>query len=252
LRKEIKAGKGVWGSLVWELPLPSTARALKNAGFDYCWIDTEHSPHSLETITTFLLTAREVGLPTLVRVADGDYHLIARVLDCGADGIIVPRVEKAETAQAVVAASRYPPEGRRGFGIHALLCPRTDLPLSERLARLNERTLVVVQIETKDGVDNLPAIATVPGIDVLFVGPADLSISYGVPGQFAHPCVTGLIDKLVALADNSSFAVGYHHDDVNLVRRAAAQGCTFMSVGNDLFWLEEGAKAALRQAKVHS
>ncbi len=245
IRKAITNKQPVLGTLVWEIATPAAAWALKRAGYDFCWIDTEHSEHSFETIAAFMRTAHDAQLPTFVRVPAAEYHLIARTLDCGADGIIVPRIECRAEAEKVVMACRYPPVGKRGFGLHALVCDRFDLPLHERLTRQNDRTIIIIQVETASGMENLESIISVPGVDVVMVGPADLSISLGIPGEFEHPRVLAAIDRIVALAATYGYAVGYHHDDPSLAKRAAERGCTVVSVGNDVLFLENGARSAL-------
>ncbi|MEW5816553.1 MAG: aldolase/citrate lyase family protein, partial [Spirochaetota bacterium] len=247
LRQKLENDLTVWGTVIWEFPYASTAEIFAQSGFDWVWIDMEHSCTSLESITAFLRTSQPLGLTTLVRVPDAEYHLIARTLDCGVSGIIVPRVSDRATAELIVAASRYPPMGRRGVGFHSLNCSDNDRPLTERLERLNQDIMVVVQIETSEALSQLEEILSVPGIDAVLVGPVDLSVSLGTGGQFEHPEILTVLKRIKELSRKYSFVVGCHYDSFEFALRAAQRGARMVSVANDAQLMREGCSYVLRQ-----
>ena len=247
LRRKLQAGEIAWGTIIWDLPCAATAEALATAGLDWVWIDTEHRPTGLETITAFLRTAQPLGLPTLVRVPDADYHMITRALDCGASGIIVPRVSNRATVEKVVAASHYPPDGCRGVGLHTMNCSDSALSLAQRLERLNREIIVVIQIETAEALENMEDIVSAPGIDAVLIGPTDLSVSLGVAGQYEHPRILQTQQQLIELSKKYGFIVGYHVDMPEMALRAAQRGATMVSVACDVYFLAAGCKDTLQQ-----
>ena len=176
-------------------PSPAVVEMIGWAGFDFVIVDMEHGPTGLETLEHLLRAADSVGVAGLVRVASSDAADILHALDCGAAGILVPHVTDAEVARHVVRHSYYPPVGTRGInsitraGRHGLAGPTY-------LRDQAERTAVLVMIEDRAALDHVDAIARVPGVDAVFVGPADLAASMGFPGEPRHPEVVAAIDAI--------------------------------------------------------
>jgi 2-keto-3-deoxy-L-rhamnonate aldolase RhmA len=249
LRKKLKSGKVAWGTFIWDLPYPSTAEAISEAGFDWVWIDMEHSPATLETITTFLRTSQPLSLTTFVRVPDAHYHLIARTLDCGVSGIAVPRVQDRLTAERIVSACHYPPDGCRGVGFHSLVCSAKGVSLKERIKRINEETMVLIQIETADGIEKMEEIVSVPGIDAVILGPTDLTVSLGIPGEYEHPKVLSALKKLIKLSQKYPFVPGCHYDSPKLAAKAANLGAKMVSTSSDITMLKSGCSEVIRFLK---
>lgn len=175
LRRKTRAGFAL-GTFVIELPAPATLTALALAGFDFVVIDMEHSTLELPAVQGLILAGQAAGLAVLVRPCGEDAGLAGRILDAGANGLMMPRVDTAERARAIVNEARFPPIGGRGFS--PLM--RYDA-LRQPLRELNDSTFLVLQIEGREAVANAAAIAAVPGIDAVFVGPYDLALSLGVP-----------------------------------------------------------------------
>jgi 2-keto-3-deoxy-L-rhamnonate aldolase RhmA len=196
VKSALLAGKTVVGAGLSIAANPLVVRVLATAGYDWLFIDVEHTAIAPDTLAAVVQMARTTGISPIVRVQDSEYHLIANVLDTGADGVIVPRVETAEQAARVVSYARFPPDGVRGCGTTAVL-DYTRPEWTQALPWLNRQTLVAVQIESARAVANLEAILQVPGMDAVFVGPLDLSISLGLPGQFGHPKVVAAIEQVV-------------------------------------------------------
>jgi 2-dehydro-3-deoxyglucarate aldolase/4-hydroxy-2-oxoheptanedioate aldolase len=183
VKRTLAAGGIAVGTMVVEFATPGIARLAARAGADFVLFDMEHTGYSFERMRWVLAAARASAVVPFLRVPDSAYDLVARGLDVGALGLMVPSVESAEEARAVVDAARYPPLGRRGLGLvfrddwHPDGVPAT---LRER----NEETLVIVQIETAAGLEAVEEIAAVGGVDLLWIGHFDLSASLGIPGDF--------------------------------------------------------------------
>jgi 2-keto-3-deoxy-L-rhamnonate aldolase RhmA len=187
LKTRLAAGEVVFGTMVFEFDSPGLARIVAAAGAAFIILDMEHSGWGVETIKRQIAFARGAGLVAVVNPPSDAREFIGRPLDLGADGLMIPVVETAAQAEAIVAATRYPPLGTRGsaFGIAHDDYAAGDVAAT--MAAANEHILVIVKIETAKGVANADAILGVPGIDIGFVGHTDLSASLGIPGQFAHP-----------------------------------------------------------------
>jgi 2-keto-3-deoxy-L-rhamnonate aldolase RhmA len=246
LQHKLKTGKTAWGTIVWDLPYPSTAEAIVEAGFDWGWIDMEHSPTSLERVTAFLRTSQPLGLTTLVRVPGAEYELIGRTLDCGASGIVVPRVSDRATAERVVSACCYPPAGRRGVGSHSMTCVVGGHLLSERLEKTNEEVMAVIQIETADALNKLEDIVSVPGIDAVILGPTDLTVSLGIAGEYEHPKIWNVLKRLVKLSGEYGFVAGCHYDAPELALKASRLGAKMVSTSNDIIMLKTGYSQVIK------
>jgi 2-keto-3-deoxy-L-rhamnonate aldolase RhmA len=226
---------------------PAVAEVIAGCGFDVLMVDMEHTSIGLETLEAVIASVGRWDPVTIVRVPGHDASLIKRCLDIGIDGIMAPQVMDADEARAIVAAVKYPPAGRRGYG------PRraSDFFRNERyFAAANERTFVMVQIEHHAAADRAHEIAAVPGLDVLCLGPADLAVSCGHLADPAHPSVTGAIDKVFAAARANGLPVcmGRYEtaeDQVGLV----ARGARFVIASDDLVVLRRGLSGHLAEAR---
>ncbi|HSM40343.1 MAG TPA: aldolase/citrate lyase family protein [Afifellaceae bacterium] len=175
------------GHFIVEFVTPGIGHLLKNAGCDYVLFDTEHSGFHNETIKSAIRYFEAADLPVIVRVPSKHYHDISRALDMGAEGIMVPMVNDAEEAEAIVRSMKYTPRGGRGVALAVAHDNYMAGDVMKKLQAANDRTTLFVQIETAAGVENAEAIAAVDGVDCLWVGHFDLSSSLGIPGRFGHP-----------------------------------------------------------------
>lgn len=211
---------------------PAVSEALV-ASADFLWLDLEHTPMSLEAMQAHVLATRGSGVPALVRVPTSDVSLIKRVLDTGAEGVIVPQVRTADEVRQVAAACRYAPAGERGFGPRRS-CDFGRRPVADYLAESNRNLFVAVQIEHADALANLDAILRVDGIDSLVIGPYDLSSSLGVPGQIDHASVTTAIESIVARSRQAGRYVGMGmFPDVERTVAAQKLGVHWVQCGSD-------------------
>jgi 2-keto-3-deoxy-L-rhamnonate aldolase RhmA len=175
------------GHFIVEFVSPGIGYMLKNAGCDFVLFDTEHSGFHNETIKSALRYFEAASVPAIVRVPSKEYHHIARALDMGAEGIMVPMVNDAKEARAILDCMKYVPDGKRGVALGVAHDHYAGGAVMDKLAAANKRTSLFAQIETAAGVKNADAIAALDGVDCLWVGHFDLSCSLGIPGQFDHP-----------------------------------------------------------------
>jgi 2-keto-3-deoxy-L-rhamnonate aldolase RhmA len=227
------------GTMVSEFATTGIARLVAAAGAEFVFLDLEHTGYAMERMRTVLAAARASEITTLVRVPDAAYDLIARVLDLGAGGVIVPAVESVEEARLIADAAHYPPLGRRGFGlIHRGEWSRDGLPAT--IERMNEETIVLAQIETVPGLEAVEEIAAVDGIDLLWVGHFDLTTSLGIPGEFTSPVFEQSLERILAAGRASGKPVGILAGSVADALAHIARGFRAIAYGLDA-WLYEDA-----------
>lgn len=250
VKQALKRGEQVIGTMLTEVSSPGVVWIMANAGFDFVFIDMEHGTFDIAEVADTIKIARLAGLVPLVRIPDLAYHFIARVLDAGAMGIMLPRVETREEAEKFVSYMKYPPVGIRGA------CPwrgHTDYGAAEPqelVSHMNEHTLVILQIERKLAVENIDDLLSVPGIDAAVIGPLDLTISLG-ENSTAAPRVEEAIQKVVDSARRNNIASGIHIPDEEVVLRWQKRGMTLLACNSDLGFLISGANqlaATLRPA----
>jgi 2-keto-3-deoxy-L-rhamnonate aldolase RhmA len=228
---------GQWISL----PCASVAEILVAHNPDWLLVDTEHGPITWEMLEDILRGMRGTTVPPLARVRANDPAIIKQVLDRGVYGVLVPLVSTPDDARAAVAASRYPPEGMRGVAGTRVSGFGSTLP--DYFERWNSQVVVGVQIETTEALANVEKIAAVPGIDILFIGPNDLSASLGVFRKFDHPDYVNAVDRIVKAAQAHGVAPGYMCFGADEVLQKIDQGFRFLAAGSDARLLS-GAMAA--------
>ncbi len=187
VKRALAEGKVAIGTMMMEFSTTGIARIAAEAGADFAVFDMEHTGWSMETIRMLMATSRAADLVPMVRVPTLQYHFIARVLDVGSMGIVVPMVGDADQARMIVDSARYPPSGRRGVAFGVAHDDYRWGDLSTKFRQANDEVLLIAQIENVQGVENVDAIAAVDGIDALWIGQYDLTASMGIPGRFDHP-----------------------------------------------------------------
>jgi len=252
-------GRLAGGALVLCLGLrqartPDIAQIAAACGFDAIYLDMEHSPLSLETVSAICVAALGAGVTPLVRPPGHGAEWIGRILDGGAQGLVVPHVDTAAEAEAIVRAARFPPLGRRSVMGPGPALGYRALPLAEVNATLNAETLVICMIETPEAVRNAEAIAAVPGVDCLLIGSNDLCTEMGVPGQLRHPSLLDAYRDVVAAcrAHGKALGIGGIRGDAELQGRLFDLGARFLIAGNDVSYLMAAARAdvaALRRLR---
>jgi len=241
VRHALKAGEFRLGTNFGQLRSAEIPRLLVAAGYHWAFIDTEHGNFDLETVQDICRVANLAGLCPVVRVADLQYSLVARALDCGAQGIIFPRMEDPRLLETALSWTKFPPAGVRGYGLGAPQVEYEALSFNQIIEHVNENTLTVLQIESKRAVEARDEILSVPGIDALMIGPADLSISMGVPGEFQHPIMVEAMEKIRETCDSKGVAPGTQTRTLALARFWKERGMRFLGCGSDIGFLHEKA-----------
>lgn len=206
LKERLRGGETVIGTFSG-IPSPSLVEAIGCSGIDFIVIDAEHGPVDMQTAESMARAAEITGMAPIIRVPSNESHLILRALDIGAYGVQIPHVSTKEEAELAIEHSKYHPQGKRGFSPFTR-AGKYGLAAENHASRINENVIVVVNIEGVEGVNNLNEIASVPEIDVIFIGPYDLSQSLGKPGQVDDPEVIKLIKDNVKIIKNNGKSCG--------------------------------------------
>jgi 4-hydroxy-2-oxoheptanedioate aldolase len=217
------------------------AEVVATAGFHWVLIDGEHAPNDVRSTLAALQALQAYASHPVVRVVTGEAHHIKQVLDIGAQTVLVPMVDTAEQAQAMVDATRYPPEGIRGVGAYGARVTRWGLR-KDYLAVANDEVCLLVQAETRTALGNLEAICAVDGVHGVFIGPADLAASMGHRGNPGHPEVQAAIEGAIRTIVASGKAAGTLTPDTTLARRYLELGAAFVAVGLDVMLLGQAAR----------
>jgi 2-dehydro-3-deoxyglucarate aldolase/4-hydroxy-2-oxoheptanedioate aldolase len=246
-KQAIKAGHTVVGTMISDLNSVEVPYILAAAGMDFLMVDTEHCSTGMESTYRIVQSARSNGLTPLVRVTDNTYTLIARTLDLGAMGVMVPRVHTAEQARQAVSHAKYPPVGNRGYAARGVVTEYKAATMPEVIAWVNEHTLIIVQVESVEALSNLEEITQVPGIDVALVGPSDLSISLGVPGEFQHSHVVEAIKDTFEICLKNGVSPSIYCGDMQTAKYYLDIGMKFVMYSSDGRMLLAAASDAVRQ-----
>jgi 2-keto-3-deoxy-L-rhamnonate aldolase RhmA len=243
VKQALKEGRPVIGATITATS-PDIAATLASSGFDFLWIEMEHSPLTLETVRSMILATRGMKAMPFTRVPVNEPWLAKRVLDAGSLGVVFPFTSTRELAEQAVKACKYPPQGIRGFG-PSLASPRWDFVGQSYAQFANDNVMVIPIIEQKQAVDNIEAIASVPGIDVMFIGASDLSYSLGVGGQRDHPLMLEAIAKVLAAGKKFGVPVGYPSGNPDEISKLIAQGFLFFQASTDLGMMKSAATEML-------
>ncbi len=245
VKQTLAEGGRAFGAMVFECFTPGLPQICRNAGAQFVLFDMEHTGLGFETLKTQCALCRGLDIVPMVRVPRGEYHFIARALDVGALGVMVPMVGSAEEARSIVACTRYPPAGRRGaaFGF-----AHDDFDCGDvvaKIAAIHARTLVIAQIETAEGLADVDAIAAVDGIDALWIGHFDLTNFLGIPGAFDHPKYLDAVDRVVRACRAHRKTPAFLATDERWARDYAAKGFRMMAYGVDQLMLQDALKRGL-------
>jgi 2-dehydro-3-deoxyglucarate aldolase/4-hydroxy-2-oxoheptanedioate aldolase len=249
VKQRLAAGDTAFGAMVFEFLSPGLPQIARNAGAEFLLYDMEHTGLGFETLKTQFALCRGLEVVPLVRVPRGEYAFIARALDVGAFGVMAPMVGTAAEAQAIVACTRYPPAGRRGAAFGFAHDDYQGGELAAKIAALNERTLVIVQIETDQGLANVESIAAVPGVDVLWIGQFDLTNFLGIPGDFAHPRFVAALDRVLAACAAHRITPAILATDEASIGEFAQRGFRAMAYGVAHLLLQEAMRSGIERMR---
>jgi len=238
-KKMLKANELVLCMGVNQLRTPNIAMIAAACGFDAVYIDLEHNPTSLETAAAVCVAALGMGITPIARVTSHDPHDATRILDCGAQGVMVPHVQNAAEAKAIVEACSGPALGYAAIG-QAEVC-----------RRLNDETLLMAMIETPEAVENAEAIAAVEGIDVLHIGASDLSTEMGIPGQYTHERMRAAFETVAKAArgHGKAMGVGGVRQDFEFQSWLLKLGVRYLTGGSDVGYILSAGRADVKQLR---
>jgi 4-hydroxy-2-oxoheptanedioate aldolase len=233
IKKKLADDQPVFGTFI-KVGSPCMIEVLGLSGWDYVLLDMEHSPFAVERMEHMVLAAEIAGIYPIVRVAEQNASSVLHPLDKGASGILVPMVNTAQAAREIVKYAKYSPLGNRGMDIYSRAARFGYKEKSMHFKQSNDDSLLAVQIEGSEGVGNLEEILGVPGIDVIYIGPYDLSQSLGVPGQISHPLVVEKIEMISQMARDANRATGIYVDDITTAESYFRLGVRFFTVSVDI------------------
>ena len=232
LRARLVEGEVALGTMLFEFNTFGVPRILANAGADFVMIDLEHTGWGVPEVLPLLATARAEPVAPIVRVQGSARHQVSVVLDAGAAGVMVPMVANAEEAARVVEAARFAPKGGRGFGL--VYPDQVANGVFQATAAADAETMVVLFIETMEGLENVEEIAATPGVDVLWVGEYDLSMSMGIPGALDDPRLHAAEDRVVAACEEAGITAGILAGTVEIAKSMQKRGFRMIALGTDI------------------
>ena len=251
--KGLKAMAGTrapkFGHFIVEFATPGIGHILKSAGCDFVLFDLEHSGFHFETVKSVIRYFEAAQLPAIVRAPSREYHHIARAMDMGAEGLMLPMVGTAAQAREIVRAMKYHPAGGRGVALQVAHDRYRPGAVADKFAAANMRSTLFCQIETAEGVENADEMASVEGVDALWVGHFDLSVSLGIPGQFDHPAFLKAIDKTIAACRKHNKALGRLVPTVEQGIELCAAGFDFICYSGDVWVLHNALADAMTRLR---
>jgi 2-dehydro-3-deoxyglucarate aldolase/4-hydroxy-2-oxoheptanedioate aldolase len=230
-----------------KLPTHETLEMLARAGFDYVVLDAEHAPLTLETIYRLMAHAQALGMAALVRVPDQATNDFQRLLDCGADGLLIPRVRNAAEARRVIGRMVFSPRGERGMGATSRAGLWGTVPVADYVRRGNEDILRCPQLEDREVLQDPGQILDVEGVNAVFIGMGDLSMTTGLPAS--HPELQALVDRLLAACRERQVPCGAAAGDAAAALAAARRGFAFVMVSNDATLFARAAAGVMQQVR---
>jgi 4-hydroxy-2-oxoheptanedioate aldolase len=250
IQQKLQMGEYVVGPFM-KLPSPAVVEIMGLSGFDYVIIDCEHGPLDMLKAEDMVRAARLAGISPVIRVADNDPVLISRALDIGADAVQVPQISTKKDAENVVKAAKFAPRGERGVCRYVRAAEYTNINKQEYFTKANKETMTIIHIEGEEGVRNIDEILSVEGIDVVFLGPYDLSQSLGIPGEVNHPRVVELMEQVIEKAKARNKVVGTFVDNIETGLKWIDLGVQYLSYSVDVGIIMEVSKNITKQLKAN-
>ena len=247
MKRALLNGDVVFGPMVSEIRSPGIAILFAQAGFDYFFIDLEHSCFSLETVSDMVMAARAADIPVIVRPSRRkSANYLSRPLDIGASGLLVPQIRTRQETEEVVRWSRYQPIGSRGMALSRQHTFFQSGNAPDSMNQLNEQILIAIQIENRDALANLDDILSVPGIDAAFVGPGDLAAALGRPGDSSHPEVEEAIQQVIDVSRKKDLIPGIFTGSIEKATYWIDQGMKMIGYCTDIALIQRVCKSSVQ------
>jgi len=249
LRLKLEAGKSIYGTMAQDSRSPSISLIMEQAGCDFMFFDMEHGPNDIGVVADMVKVARMTSVVPLVRVPDDLYHLMARVLDAGAMGIMIPRVETREQVEKIIDFTHYPPLGSRGLSVnkgHNNFLPQDAWEFTEQANREN---MIILQIERKKALDHIDELLSVEGVDAVVLGPVDLGLSMGIHAKDNLAALEPYIQQILDAAKRHHIPCGIHIGNLDWLIEWQKRGMQILAYANDITFLKNGAAAGINKLK---
>lgn len=244
-RKKLRDGQVVFGPFM-KTSDPALVEIIGHAGFDFAILDMEHAPFTYANLQNLVMAAELAGTLPIIRAQNSSDIFISKALDMGAKGVQVPHITNAREAEACISAAKFHPKGERGMDPFVRAASYSSIPKEQYFSQANE-TIVILQLEGKEAIENLDEILDVDGVDILFIGPYDLSQSMGVPGEVGHPRVVSQIESIVSRARSKGIVVGTFTDTLESVRMWTSAGIQYISHAVDVSIFSDACKLLISQ-----
>lgn len=233
--KKVLANGGVAiGTMISEVRGPGVMTMLATAGYDFVYIDMEHSSYSIETVADMIAASKATDLVTIIRTPGLSRLALSRPLDSGAEGLLIPQVETEEEVREIISYTKYYPLGQRGMALRRAHSNFAKVKTVDYIKHANEQTLIVLQIESEPAIRDLEKLVAIEGVDAAFIGPADLSQSYGIPGQSQDPRIQAALQRFIKVCNDHGVAPGIHVYDMETAKRWLDAGMRLIAYANDI------------------
>ncbi|MDQ6672039.1 MAG: aldolase/citrate lyase family protein [Chloroflexota bacterium] len=252
VKRALADGGIALGTMVFEFDTPGIGRIVANSGADFVMFDMEHTGWSTETLKSLFAACGGTTLVPMARVPAAQYHLIARTLDVGAMGIMVPMVESEEQARQIAQSAKYPPVGRRGAAFGVAHDDYTSGDVVEKIRTANAEGVLIAQIETVAGLEQVEGIAAVEGIDVLWIGHFDLTNSLGIPADFEHPSYLAAVERVLRACRQHHKAAGFMVASPEEAVAKLAQGFRCLAYWGDLWIYQQALSSAMHRIRAEA
>ncbi|MQA04206.1 MAG: hypothetical protein GEV07_16265 [Streptosporangiales bacterium] len=248
-RERVRGGEQLVGAMMSDVTNPNLAVMLATAGLDFFIIDMEHGTCDWSDMAALVSTARGWGITPMVRIPEIRRETVLKPLDAGATGLVVPQVEEVAQVEEVLAHARYPDTGRRGVALRRAHSAYAARNATEYMQQANEETLVLVQIETRRGLDNLEQLAKIDGLGGFLIGPFDLSVDMGLPAEVNHPDVRAAFRKVIDVAEQHGIVSAIHVQEPDTAIELFAEGMQVCSVSSDINMIVDQAAENTRKIR---
>ena len=241
LKKKLAAGEKLFGTMITTFFNVDVPKIFKVCGYDFIVIDCEHGAFTTREVADMIAVARAIDLTVMVRIPMLSREHALKFTEMGANGLLLPNTESAEQARLLVDYTKYAPMGHRGVSLSR---PHTDfmkVDSREYMARSNEENIVMCQIESRKGVENIEEIMAVPGVDIALIGPNDMTQDFGILNQFDNPETIDAFNKVISAAQANGKYSGVHFGSASAIRPWLNSGMSMLMVNSDLGLLKSGA-----------
>ncbi|MEO9023350.1 MAG: aldolase/citrate lyase family protein [Ginsengibacter sp.] len=249
VKARLKNGQVCFGTMLRILKSPQAISLCASEGWDYIILDTEHNDYNYETLSNFSLISKYEDIGCYVRVPDKLYHQMAQTLDIGAEGLILPQVKTMQEARHIIECTKYAPIGKRGVSMSTSVTLFRNYDINEYTEWANRELMIVVQIESEEGVNNIDQIVSTKGVDAVMIGPSDLSRDMGIPGQLQHPRMEDAFRKVIKHCNKHNVAPGVHLNSMTDVDKWVNEGMLFVTYSYDSKFFKDASREALTRLR---